>query len=331
MRRLTAFAAALVTAIVAVGMIVGSSSAQVADPVYEACEPDEAQIRAAALPGVVDGERCPIAGREIVDGVVKVVAPRPGEGIYAEILTTRGAQELDVSRRADGILVVRHAGDDVAAESLATEAPVTRAANTECTNTNYTDNDLKVRNYLRFYFNVSTTPDELTPRAARGAILRGGQNIYDTRNLCRMGDRVPATLIYQGNTTANAGIGDNGSCPANDGKSVVVFGTLPSSALASTCNHYYVEAGYDRPASTDLKIDKAHHSWTTNPYAPSCRGRYDLEGLVTHERGHTFGLGHVSEATSGRLTMSPISNGPCQASERTLGRGDVLGLANKYR
>ena len=87
---------------------------------------------------------------------------------------------------------------------------------------------------------------------------------------------MPATLIYEGNTTAGAGIGDDGSCPANDKRSVVVFGTLPKNALASTCNHYWAEDGYDRPASTDLKIDKAHHSWTTTPYSPSCRGRYDL-------------------------------------------------------
>ena len=250
-----------------------------------------------------------------MDGDVKVVVPRPGEGVYAEILTTRGAQELDVFRRAEGS----------ATRTLATRA------NTECTNTDYTDNDLQVRRQLRFYFNVSTTPDELPRKAARAAILRGGANIYNTRNLCRMGDRVPATLIYEGNTAAKAGIGDDGSCPGNDGKSVVVFGTLPKSALASTCTHYYAEEGYNRPASSDLKVDKAHHSWTTRPHARSCRGRSDLEGLVTHERGHTFGLGHVSETTNGRLTMSPFSNGPCQSSERTLGRGDVLGLANKYR
>jgi hypothetical protein len=58
---------------------------------------------------------------------------------------------------------------------------------------------------------------------------------------------------------------------------------------------------------------------------PSCEGRYDVEGVMTHERGHTFGLDHVSEDEHGRLTMSTAMNGPCQDSERT------LDLNAKYR
>jgi hypothetical protein len=52
---------------------------------------------------------------------------------------------------------------------------------------------------------------------------------------------------------------------------------------------------------------------------------------VTHERGHTFGLGHVSESSHARLTMSYRSNGPCQGSERSLGLGDWKGLCGNYR
>ncbi len=39
---------------------------------------------------------------------------------------------------------------------------------------------------------------------------------------------------------------------------------------------------------------------------------------------------YVSESDHRNLTISPIINGPCQAAERSLGRGDVLGLDGKY-
>ena len=51
---------------------------------------------------------------------------------------------------------------------------------------------------------------------------------------------------------------------------------------------------------------------------------------MTHERGHTFDLGHVSEASHVNLTVSECFNGPSQASLRGLGRGDALGLDRKY-
>ena len=92
------------------------------------------------------------------------------------------------------------------------------------------------------------------------------------------------------------------------------------------CTNYYAGG---RATASDIRINTGPN-WTTAPTASSCKNRYDLESVLTHERGHTFGLGHVSESTHGNLTMSTRSNGPCQASERTPGRGDVLGLDGKY-
>jgi len=145
-----------------------------------------------------------------------------------------------------------------------------------------------------------------------------------------MGDRVPAGLVYEGKTGHGANV-DGLSCRDNDGNSVVTFGDLPSGILAVTCNWGIVRPGYDDTVASDIKINKTNARWTTSPRSGSCRGMYDLEGVMTHERGHTFGLGHVSETGHGNLTMSTSLNGPCQMAERSLGRGDVLGLGEKYR
>lgn len=68
--------------------------------------------------------------------------------------------------------------------------------------------------------------------------------------------------------------------------------------------------------------------WTI-AVTPSCRKRWSVEAVLTHELGHTFGVGHVSEDEHGALTMSEVIRA-CQASEVTLGLGDILGLQSKY-
>ena len=86
---------------------------------------------------------------------------------------------------------------------------------------------------------------------------------------------------------------------------------------------------YDEVTEADIKVNRADFRWTVVPRR-SCRNEYDLQSVMSHERGHNFSLGHVSESDHGNLTMSDRSNGPCQSSERSLGRGDAKSLNNKY-
>ena len=324
LKLLTVFAVALALSLAATGISIQKSSAQQSARVFDACERGEPEIDATGLPEVVEPARCPIEGRLIVDGEVKSLVPPPGKGVYSEVLTTSGAQELDVARRADGTMELDHVGDESAAATRAVSGA------DACSDPAYTDNRWRVTSALHYRFNMSTTPRGIRHRAARSAIRHAAENVADTRSDCHLGDRVPATLNYDGGTSAVADIRRDGSCAKSDGVSVVSFGNLPK-ALAKTCTYYKINpSDYDEVGTSDIKLNRAEFRWTVRPDSLSCKRSYDIEGVVTHELGHTFGLGHVPEQSHGSLTMSPVINGPCQRSERTLGKGDVFGLEGKY-
>ena len=329
MRRLLASGLALALAVLAVTTLARTPAAQTADGVLEACGPGKQEIDARALPAaVVNPGRCPVAGREIEDGGVGSVAPPRGESVHAEVLTTTGAEELEIRRREDGTIELESVGDDAEAAGDFARA----GGPGECSDTEYTDGERRVPedSALRYEINRASTPSELRIGDAVSAIRRAGARVVNTKSRCRMGDRVPAGLVYEGKTGQGANV-DGFNCKNNDENSVVAFGDLPSGVLAVTCNWGIVRPGYDETVASDIKVNKQGVRWTTSPSSRSCRGMWDLEGVMTHERGHTFGLGHVAESGHGNLTMSTNINGTCQMAERSLGRGDVFGLGNKYR
>ncbi len=184
-------------------------------------------------------------------------------------------------------------------------------------------------NYNRWYVNGRSIPSNLSKSGAVGAMKRGGTNISNVQDACGIRDRVRGRLIYEGGTSRSVNIRSDTSCTSNDGKSVVGFGDLPSNYMAANCHWSWIQDGPNRVAQSDIRLNKYDYSWTTR-VTGSCRGRHDVESSMTHEWGHTFGLGEAPESSHGNLTMSNDSNGPCQTSERSLGRGDALGLNSKY-
>ena len=334
----------LVAVLLLLAFVVGiglaqSASAQSAAPggdadseVLAPCRDDATTISAQELPATVELDQCPLSGREIEDNGIGTTVPPVGFAIYAESYGPAGSQELTVTPFSDGTIGLAQVGSESSRDSSQTFG-ASRLRTSQlgaCSDTAYTDRPYTLRDHLRYYFNCRTTPRELAVRSASRTILKAGRNLARSRNDCGLRDHVPAHMIYEGSTHNGANISSDGHCTATDNQSVIGFGTLPRGSTATTCDIYAIQSGYDRPTESDTRINKARYTWTTHPLRRSCKHRYDLESTVTHERGHTFGLGHVSESQHGSLTMSPTSEGPCQLSERTLGRGDVRGLNNKY-
>lgn len=173
-------------------------------------------------------------------------------------------------------------------------------------------------------FQGSSRPGGLSSSSVANALRRAAYNIVNGRNSCGMPDLISATHWYRGTTSRAPNISSGGSCLGRDGVNVVGFGTLPSGYLGMTC--WWTWAG--RVVESDIKLNKAAYRWYVN--RPSgCRSKWSIEAAATHEFGHVFGLGHVSESQHGALTMSPVIMA-CQNAEVTLGFGDVLGLRYQY-
>jgi hypothetical protein len=250
---------------------------------------------------------------------VAVVVPAEGEGVYAEALLVDGRTvELQLQTDADGrVALIRHDEPQALAELP------THSAMGACSDGAYNLLNYRWNQTYRWYFNAGTTPNELTIAEAEQVLREATSNITGGRNDCGLTDAIGASHQYEGRTERGTDIDATGGCNARDGVSVTGFGDLPGGTLALTCTW----SGSAGAVESDARINKVEFAWTTNANSSSCYNRYGLEAVMTHERGHTFGLGHV--ASGSMLTMRP-GFGPCDGSGASLGLGDVRGLRQKY-
>jgi hypothetical protein len=237
-----------------------------------------------------------------------------------------GSERLEVSNPAGDTLILGGVGSESGAQETGTYTAQSFGA---CSDTERNQWNSRLYNYLRYYFNRRSTPSYLPDLSAARAIRKAGNNVSGVRDSCGVPDRVPAVLKYRGATRTSVDMDTGGTCKANDHKSVVGFGDLPRGSTGKTCVWAWIQDGVDRINSADVRLNKAEYRWTTR-VTRYCRGKQDVESTMTHERGHTFGLGDVPESSHPNLTMSSRSNGTCQISERSLGKGDAIGLNEKY-
>ena len=177
----------------------------------------------------------------------------------------------------------------------------------------------------RWLLRLPGTPAYLGPvEPVRAAIQEAARAVDEGRNDCGIGGDLALAQRYAGETGRDAGIRPDGTCANRDDRNVVAFGRLDGGLLALTCLWW----SRGRTVESDIRISDAPGTFTLNPTA-GCTGSWDLQGTLTHEFGHVFGLGHVSFAEHGELTMSD-GLAACSTGFRALGLGDYQTLRTQY-
>jgi hypothetical protein len=255
-------------------------------------------------------------GDVLTRGDITLVVPPEGEAVHMEALYRDGrSEELNVVTGTDGkVALVRNTPSVQAADYRAMGA---------CSDGAYTLSGFKWRETYRWYFNSGSTPGEITVSGAEDKLRAAASNVTGGQNDCGLTDAISASHSYQGRTSRSVDCGD----ASRDGVNVVGFGDLSAGTLAVACTRYNPDT--NTAGESDIRFNKVDHTWTLHSEDPSCSNRYGLEAVATHEFGHVFGLGHVSEADHPYLTMS-TNVAPCNSSAATLGLGDVRGMRALY-
>lgn len=273
-------------------------------------------------------------------GGLAVAVPAPGTGVVASELTASGAvRELRVETTLDGRVVVVTQPDAASVVGASTGAgtgagagagsgagsPVSPTGSPPaCSDRAHTVFDSWWHSTMHWSFKSASKPSNMTAATAETQLKRAVANITSEHNDCGRPDRVSAKSHYDGRTTRGTGIGSDASCISPDGHNTVAFGDLPTSFVGLTCWWYSGNTTYE----ADMQLNKHDYDWAVKP--SSCFNAFIIQDVATHEFGHVFGLGHANpQDAHANLTMSPAIY-PCDASDETLGLGDMLGLEVHY-
>jgi hypothetical protein len=266
-------------------------------------------------------------GTVIRDGRVGAVVPPPGESVTAYVDGLDWDASITVTTKPDGTVIVNPPDDSPTAARIATRS----VEGDECTDDYHDTAGNDWESTMNWWFNIDSLPSELGESATIQDLRSGGTNITHEVNECGMDDEIGATATYQGTNHIGVNIADNNNCLTRDSVSQVGFGDL-ANALGITCN-WSVYGGLHQDyvrVESDIRLNKVDYGWTTG----SCTGEnsddYYVEGLMTHERGHTwnavdFPNGHGQQTMGGANGRCP---GPDEKSD--LGLGDMLAFESEY-
>jgi hypothetical protein len=205
----------------------------------------------------------------------------------------------------------------------------------ECGQDAYSLGDEQQYGTFQWYIGDGSYPAALSYDGFVTVAKRAMSNIADTNTNCAgIPDKVDFTATFMGFTTVESDfviVGGDSKCDSRDGVSTLDAANLDGNGnppLAAECDWHSTRAERDDIIESDVRFNIANYDFTTTP-ASGCSGKYDVEGVLTHEFGHTVGLGHVSEASYPWMTMS-TTEGFCDSSQRTLGKGDIHALDLLY-
>jgi hypothetical protein len=320
LRRALALVATVTVGGLLISALPGSASARTVD---DRCLGHGPIAASALLPGAT-APGCSLVGRVVTDGRVFVVVPPAGMSVAGEGVGRHGeSRSLRVTNT--GTTVRAHAGAAEGGHGAAASGRVARATGA-CRDRTFHLEGHKWRSSLRFRINLSKMPSRYSRQTVVKQIRVANGNMRTGRNDCGKPRLKTPASHYLGRTSAAPNISPGSAavgCGKVNAKNVVGFGNLPGGLLGWTC-YWWFSSG--RMGAADIMIDTGRALVTRLP--ASCSNKWDFEGIVTHEWGHAYGVGHTGSGHP-NLTMQHTARA-CSPYARTLGIGDWLGMRKMY-
>ena len=280
------------------------------------------EIPAADLAAGVATTTCSLAGRVVVAGGTAVVVPPDGYGVGSDGVAPAGASgspSLEVENVGGVVTASVDRGLTGADASVARDVGPCKSGQFTLERGGHPWGST-----VKWRYHAASTPKRFGKLKALGQIKAGMSNMRTGHNDCGKHGRFRASSKYLGVSRRGPDIRVNDgqvSCGKLNKTNKVGWGSLPRGLLGWTC--YWWRSG-GKMIATDMRISRS--SLVVLQFPRSCRNRYDLQSLSTHEWGHSWGLGHVR---NDHLTMHHFLPA-CTPAFRTLGLGDWRGMRKLY-